>query len=189
MSTPKPRNLEHFKSRAIEEFKLYWIVFAYLAIMFGAFTTYRRLVMAEAGVSYGHLGAGLIEAAVLAKIILVGQALELGKRSESRPLIVSVLVKALAYGFLVALFHVVERAIEALLHGGGWAAIEHRVLMYGPDEMLARTVMVFVSFVPFFALWETARVLGPGKLFDMFLRGRPPEHRARISDRRWYWRR
>ncbi len=172
MSTPKPRNLRHFKERAAEELRLYWVVFAYLALMFGAFTTYRRLLMADVGISYGHYGAAVVEAAVIAKVILIGQALSLGKRFERRPLIVSVLVKALAYGFLVALFDVVERVIEGLLHGGGWPAVEQRLLTYAPDEILARTVMIFVSFIPFFALWETARVLGPGKLSEMFLRGR-----------------
>ena len=75
----------HLKEKAIEEFRLYLIVFAYLALMLGAFTTYRRLVLAQAGISYAHYGAGIIEAAVVAKVILIGQALGVGKRLEVSP--------------------------------------------------------------------------------------------------------
>ena len=48
------------KEKAIEEFKVFWVVAAFLALMFGAFTTYRRLILTEFGISYVHYGAGLI---------------------------------------------------------------------------------------------------------------------------------
>jgi hypothetical protein len=34
--------------------------------------------------------------------------------------------------------------------------------------------MIMVAFIPFFAFWETGRVLGPGKLSEMFLHKRVP---------------
>ena len=37
------------KERALEEFKLYWIITLYLWVFLGIFTVYRRLVVAEAG--------------------------------------------------------------------------------------------------------------------------------------------
>ena len=36
------------------------------------------------------------------------------------------------------------------------------------DELLARTLVVLVAFVPFFAFGEIARVLGEGKLSELF---------------------
>jgi hypothetical protein len=163
----------HLKEKAIEEFRLYWIVFAYLALMFGAFTTYRRLVLSEVGISYGHYGIGIIEAAVIAKVILIGEAFHLGKRIENHALIIAVLVKSVLFGLLVGVFNVLERVIEGLIHGDSWAGIAHRVVVYGPRESLARAVVMIVSFIPFFALWEVARVLGPGKLHEMFWHRRP----------------
>jgi hypothetical protein len=38
----------------------------------------------------------------------------------------------------------------------------------GLYELLARTVMLIVAFVPFFAFWEIGRVLGPGRLSALF---------------------
>lgn len=170
----------HFREKAIEEFKLYWVIFAYLALMFGAFNTYRRLVLSESGISYAHYGAGLIEALVIAKVILIGQAFKLGKRFESRPLIVAVLVKSVLYGLLVGLFSVLERVIEGWVHGDAWPAIAQRLVENGPREILARTLTVIVSFIPFFALWEVGRLLGPGKLFEMFLHNRPASPAQRL---------
>jgi len=164
---------ESLGRRALDELRLYWIVFGFLALMFGAFTTYRRLIMSEVGIGYQHYGAGLIEAAIIAKVILIGNAMSLGKRFERRPLIIVVLVKTLLFGLLVAVFSVLERVVEGLLHGQSWAAIMHRVAVSAPDEILARTLMVIVAFLPFFALWEIGRVLGPGKLGEMFLHRRP----------------
>lgn len=164
---------ESLGHRAMDELKLYWIVFAFLALMFAAFTTYRRLIMSEVGISYQHYGAGLIEAAIIAKVILVGRAMSLGKRFESRPLFVTVLVKTMLFGLLVALFSVLERVVEGMLRHQSWATILHRLAISGPDEILARTLMVLVAFLPFFALWEIGRVLGPGKLDEMFMHRRP----------------
>src|SRR3974390_2556485 len=90
------------KERALEELRVYWTVFAFLALMFGAFTLYRRLILHEAGIGYAHSGAGLIEAAIVAKVILIGQAMSVGRGVERRPLIIAVLVKAVLYGLLVA---------------------------------------------------------------------------------------
>jgi hypothetical protein len=174
------RKAHHFKERAAEEFRLYWVVFAFMALMFCAFVTYRRLVLEEAGISYEHWGAGLIKAAIIAKVILVGQAMKVGRRIENHPLIISVLVKAVLYGLLVAVFNVLERVIEGLIHGSGWQAIAHRVVMNGPNEIVADSLMVLVAFIPFFALWETGRVLGPGTLAELFLRRTPVGNAPRV---------
>jgi len=101
-----------------------------------------------------HYAAALIEAAVIAKVMLIGQIAGLGKRFESEPLIVTVPVKALLYALLVALFGLLEHIIEGVVHGKDWAGIVHAFLSIGIYEILARTLMVIFTFIPFFALWE-----------------------------------
>jgi hypothetical protein len=164
----------HFKEKAVEEFKLYWLVFFFLAVMFGAFNTYRRLILGEVGVNYGHYGAGLIEAAIIAKVILIGDAMKLGRWMEAKyPLIYTVLVKSVLFGLLVAVFNMIEHAIEGLVHGETWALIlAHPFPAQNTNEILARTVVMIVTFIPFFAVWEAGRVLGRGKLSEIFLRHR-----------------
>ena len=89
-------------------------------------------------------------------------------RFENGPLIVAALFKAVLYGAFVAVFAVLEHVIEGLLHGKDWASVLHGLLSVGLHEVLARTLMVIVSFIPFFAFWETNRVLGEGKLLELF---------------------
>ena len=160
------------KEKAIREFKVFWLVTLFLAFLFCAFTLYRRLILTEVGVSYFHYGAGLIEAMIIAKIILIGQALGLGKRFEDGPLIVAALFKAVLYGVFVALFAIFEHLIDGLIHGKNMTLAWQELLGLGKDEIFARTLMVIVTFVPFFAFWETDRVLGEGKLFAMFFQRR-----------------
>ena len=59
------------------------LITAYLAAFFVAFLTYRRLISREFGVSIFHYGYALFEALVIAKVILIGKALGLGK-AQSR---------------------------------------------------------------------------------------------------------
>lgn len=170
MATDVQHAPHHFKEKAVEEFKLYWLVFLFLAVMFGAFNTYRRLILGEVGMTYGHWGAGLIEALVIAKVILIGDAMKLGRWMESKyPLIYTVLVKSVLFGLLVAVFNIMEHSIEGLIHGQAWAQVlAHPLPAQNTNEVLARTVVMIVTFVPFFTVWETARVLGPGKLSEIF---------------------
>ena len=156
------------KERALEEFKIYWIITLYLAVFLGSFTVYRRLILREFDVAYLNYGFALIEALVIAKVILIGKAIGVGRRFEQGPLFLSVLYKSILFGILVFLLGVLERLVEAWIHKTGWAGVLQGITDLGLYELLARVVMLIVAFVPFFAFWEISRVLGPGKLTTMF---------------------
>ena len=46
--------------------------------------------------------------------------------------------------------------------------------MTHPSEMIARTIIIFSIFVPFFAFRELRRVIGEDKFRDLFFRMREP---------------
>lgn len=129
-------------------------------------------MLADSGVSYFHYGAALVEALILAKVILIGQALGLGRRFEGSRLIVPVMVKSVLFAIFTAVFALVEHLIEGLLHHETWNQIGAGMVSAGQSVILARTVMVVVTLVAFFAFWEANRVLGDQKLFDLFFRKR-----------------
>ena len=64
----------NLKAKAVEEFKVFWIITLYLALLFGAFIAYRRLILAEFGVPYLHYGFAIIQALIIAKVIMIGDA-------------------------------------------------------------------------------------------------------------------
>ena len=162
-----------WKSKAIHEMVEYYIIFMYLAVFFGLFTWYRRLILAEYKIIYLHYGISVIKALVLAKVIMIGRALRLGKAwLKDPPLIVPTLYKAVVFTIFVGIFGVVESTVSSLLNGKGIAGGFDEFLSPGTLELLARCMIVFVAFIPFFAFEELGLVLGEGKLGKLFFRGR-----------------
>jgi hypothetical protein len=166
----------HLKERAIEEFKEFWILSLYLFIFLGAFTLYRRMVLAEFGVTYLHYGIALIEALVIAKVVLIGRAIGLDRLCErgGGPLIIPVVLKSAIFALLATLFAVLENVVEGLIRKKDWASIASNGFGIGSLELFARVVMLFVSFIPFFAFWEIGQFLGRHKLIEMFFSRRRP---------------
>jgi hypothetical protein len=169
------------KEKAREELREFWMIALYLAVFLGALMVYRRLVLAEVGVTYLHYGIAIIEALILAKVILIGEALGVGRRFARPPLLVAAVVKAVLFGLLVGAFTVVEHVVEGLVHHRDARAIVASFVEKGFDEMAARTVMMIAAFVPFFAFWEVRRVLGPERFYTLFFTrgGNAEEGRAR----------
>jgi hypothetical protein len=160
---------EEFRRKLGHELREFLAVFLFLALFFSAFTTYRMLLVNEFHLKYFSYGSALVSALVLSKIILLGEYAHLGRRFEGTALIVSTLYKSLAFGLLTAAFHVLEEGIkELVLRKTPFHPGESRNL----NELLARTLVMFCAFIPFFAFRETARVLGEGKLYQLFFRGR-----------------
>ena len=162
------------REKAKEDLRLFSAIAIYLALMLEALFSYRSLTLLESGITAIHYGVAVIEALILAKMILIGQALRLGKGIEGEPLIVSVLVKTLLFGAFVAVFSVIEDVILGWVHHETWDVIAHHVFAGGRDEILARTLVIIVAFIPFFAFSEVDRALGQGKLFALFFRKRTP---------------
>jgi hypothetical protein len=157
------------KARAVEEFKIYWICTAYLFVALGSFILYRRLILAEAGMAYLNYGIAAVEAMIIAKVILIGRALKVGTRFESRPLAISVAYKSIMFGLVVLAFGVVERLVTGLFQHKSLPDILHNLEDVGIYELLARMLMMTIAFVPMFAFWELGRVIGAVKLRGLFL--------------------
>jgi hypothetical protein len=160
------------KEKAIEEFRLFWIIALYLWVFLGSFTVYRRLITAETGTEYLHYGIALIEALVIAKVILIGKIFAFSRRFEDRPLIEPVLYKSILFGVLVLLFGIAEHLVEGWFHKQGLVGGLREIRDLGADELGARVLILVVSFVPFFAFAEIGRVLGTHKLAALFFSNR-----------------
>lgn len=162
-----------WKERVTREFVKYWINVVYLAVFFGAFTWYRRFVLAEYQITYLHYGTAVIEALILAKVILIGDALGLGRGDENKPLIYPTLRKAIVFSCFVGLFAIVEHMVVGLIRGKGFAGGLATLWSEGKDEILSRCVITFFAFIPFFAFRELGMLLGEGKLRALFFRRNP----------------
>lgn len=151
----------------------YLFNFAFLAIFLVAFAWYRRLILAAYHIHYLGYWAPLIEAAILAKVIMLGDVLRVGRRFRSKPLAVTTVYRSVVFSVLVVLFSFLEHIVGALLHGKTVSEGVAEFANKGADEMLAWCVVIFAAFLPFFALKELDGVLGEQTLRKLFFRGRP----------------
>jgi len=155
------------KQKATHELEEFAGISLYLAFFFCSIAAYSALLLNQFHVSYFNYGAALINALVVAKIILIGEYAHLGKRHETKPLFQSATYKAFLFGLLVFGFHIIEEVIKVLWHGEKLTTAFHTIRL---DELLARTLIVFCTFIPLFAFRELGRVMGEEKFRDLFFR-------------------
>jgi len=159
------------KQKATHEFQEFAGIFLYLAFFFCSLATYSMLLLNKFHVSYYNYGAALINALVIAKVILIGEYAHLGKRHETKPLLLSAIYKASLFGLLVFVFHLVEEGVRLLIHGETVASALHQIRI---DDLLSRTLVIFCTFIPLFAFRELQRVLGEVKFRALFFREGAP---------------
>jgi hypothetical protein len=170
MSSPDKK--KDIKKKIYHEMVVYWTNVAYLTLMFAAFTQYRRLVLAAHDITYTNYWVAVIEALVLAKVIMIGDALRFGRRLEHKPLIYSTLLKTVVFSIFVGVFTIIEYVIKGLWKGTAFTELFGTFLGKGPHELLAGCLVTFVAFIPFFAFRELGRVLGEGKIWTLFFQRR-----------------
>jgi hypothetical protein len=158
------------KQKAYHDLKEYLLVVLYLWLVFGLFILYKSLILNEEHISYLARGVALINALVLGKFILMARALHLGDTGKEAPLIYPTLLKSFLFSVVVASCKILEDAAVGFYHhkpfsdsiadlGGGTL-----------KGILTLTLLLFVLLIPFFAVGELQRVLGEGKLAQLFFR-------------------
>ena len=70
---------QNLKARALHEFTSFATMFAYLWVMFLLFQTHQYVVLAQQQIPFTRYGIGLVNALVLAKVMLVADDLRLGE--------------------------------------------------------------------------------------------------------------
>ncbi len=160
-----------FKQKVRRETKEFVTVYLYLILLIGSFNIYRWLLMAEYHVGFFFFGYSLVEALILAKVIIVGEALGIGEKFADKPLIYPTLYKTMLFALCVLVLGLLERLITGFFHRENVTGVFQEVIR-GRYEILGRVFIMFVAFIPFFAFRETMRVLREVKLFDLFFRSR-----------------
>lgn len=166
-----PTKLKRIEKRIESEMKEYAVIAAYFAFLLLSLTTYRKLILAEYDIPYYEYGWALVQAMVLAKVVLLGQAMNLGSRFEDRPIILTTFWKSAIFALLAAALVAAEHVVAALVHHRPVAA-EFQLSGGHGYEMIARFQLMLVAFVPFFALRELGRTVGMDSLSSILFRAR-----------------
>jgi H+/gluconate symporter-like permease len=159
--------MRDIKQKAIHEGQEFAGISLYLAFFFCAVVAYSSVLLGKFHVSFFSYGSALINALVIAKVILIGEYAHLGKKQEARPLVFSALNKAFLFTLLVFAFHLLEEVIKQLVHGDTIASAFHQIRI---DILICRSLVVFCTFIPLFAFRDLQRVLGEDNFRSLFFR-------------------
>jgi len=171
MSSPDKKQ-KSLKEKIFHEMVEYWINVVYLTLVFASFTQYRRFILASHDITYTNYGFAVIEALILAKVIMIGAVFRLGRGLEQKPLIYPTLYKTAVFTLFVGVFTVIENVVKVLWKGTGFTGESVDFLGKGPHEFIANALIVFVAFIPFFGVKELGRVIGQDKIRALFFRRR-----------------
>ncbi len=154
-------------AKAVEEFRRFVVLFLYLWVLFAMFVVNQSIVLREEGIPFAAQGFALINALVLAKVMLLFEAFDPGRWLRRRPLIHPILFEAFLLTILFVIVHILEKAIEGLIHGR--TLVESLPNIGGGSlvGLLSVTAILFIALIPFFAFRNLGLVLGQDRLIAL----------------------
>lgn len=158
------------KHKLVLEGKKLLAIAAYLFLLMSAMDIYKASILGQPVVVGFRLGYNGLEALLFAKVVLIGDLLDLGERFRGYPAIVPTIAKSITFSLFVAAFSVLEVVIEHLFHHSGLSAALDAVAQMNWWAMGLHVGMMFFFFIPLFATWELARVYGIENFIDMFFK-------------------
>jgi hypothetical protein len=160
------------KTRVARELKEFAVMFLYLLIPIGLFVLHQAIVLKAKGINYQFSGVAMVNALVLAKVMLIAEDMGLGTRWRSRPLIWPILDKSISFAVVFIIIHEAEEVLKGLIHGKRLTESIPAVGGGGLIGLLLVGLNMAIALVPFFAYREFSRVMGPGKLQALLFKPR-----------------
>jgi hypothetical protein len=164
MTDAKP----NLKARALHEFARFATMFAYLWAMFLLFQIHQYVILAQHQIPFTQFGVGLVNALVLAKVMLVADDLRLGEWRGRRPLFYPVLMRSVLFAIVFIVFDIIEKMVIGVVHG---KPVAQSIETPGGSGILGGivvAVIIAIALVPFFAFVELSRLMDPGELIRIF---------------------
>ena len=153
---------------AMRELKELVFISIYLYITLGAVILMKTAVLHDAGIAFTPWGIAIVKAVVLAKFMLLGNAMKLGERTTTRPLIWPTLEKAFVYLVLLIILTTIEEAVVGLFHHQSIAASLGELYGTRLQETIAGFVIMLLVLIPYSAFMTLGQALGEGRLVRMF---------------------
>lgn len=163
---------QNVKQRVWNAMKEFLVVTIYLWVIFGLFALYKSVILAEDHVPFAAKGFALINAMVLAKVMVIAKEFRFGEGFDDSPLIYPTLTKSASFCVLLASFKIIEESAVGMFHG---KSFQQSIANLGGGTwqgILCLTLLLFVTLIPFFGFTELEKCLGEGKVKNLFFRSR-----------------
>lgn len=166
------------KEMMTTELKRYAAIAIYLWVLFSMFEIHRIAVLRtvhRASISDYRLGFAALNALIMAKVILVGEAIHIGKRLSEKRIIYSVLLKSVMFALFAVCFNIAEGVIVGLIRGTSIVTSIPQVGGGGLLGMVLFGIMASIVLIPFFLFTEVQQTLGKEMLHSVILQKRPKQ--------------
>ena len=144
-------------------------MFLYLWVLFALFVLHQSIILAQEHINYQAQGFAIINALILAKVMLIGEDLHLGSGLRDKPLAYLILYRSLVFSVFLICFHIVEEVVVGLIRGKSIAQSFPAVGGGSLQGILSVGAIVFVALIPFFAFREIGRVIGKSELWSLLI--------------------
>jgi hypothetical protein len=134
----------------------------------------KTAVLHADGIDFSPWGIAVVKAVVLAKFILIGDAMKIGVRNTAKPLIWPTLRRAFAFLLLLIILTIIEEAVVGLFHHRSIAVSLGDLVGPRLEETIAGYVIMLLILIPYFAFRVLSEALGEGRLERMFFVAREP---------------
>jgi hypothetical protein len=159
------------KTRVVSEAKKYAIIVVYLWALFAAFHLHKALILEDNWRDFWGQGFALVNALVFGKVILIGDALRMGRRISEAPRIYFILARALLLAILLLAFHLIEDIVKAALQGRALEEAVDAITGRNLRRDFAAAILYFLFLIPLLVYDDTSRALGGGLWNMLFVRG------------------
>jgi hypothetical protein len=157
------------KEKAVFQLKEFFGMFLYVWFLLALFDIHQSIILAQEHINYQAQGFAIINALILAKVLLIGEDLHLARELEHKSLAYSILYKSLVFSVLLIGFHIVEEMVVGLIRGRSIAQSFPAAGGGSVQAILSRGAIEFVALIPFFAFREIGRVIGKSELWSLLL--------------------
>jgi hypothetical protein len=136
-----------------------------------------NLILADYGGQFASFMIATASALIVAKALLVANALPVIRRYDRAPLIRPILFKTVFYSVAVFIARMIEHWIEYLLSGhyvfGGF--FRHEIATFSWDRFIAIQLWIVVLFLIYVTASELNHLFGEGELWHLLFTSRPAD--------------
>jgi uncharacterized protein DUF4339 len=164
------------KTRFYGELRKFLAIFAYLWLVFSVFLLHEWAVLASHQIGFTFYGLAMLNALILAKIMLIAEAFGFANRLDDKPLIYPIAFKSIAFSALLILSYIAEESAVGVFHGKSVAESVPQIGGGGLIGALTIGAIMCIALVPFFAFREIARTVGAAEFRALMLGAPTSEH-------------
>jgi hypothetical protein len=146
--------------------KLFWI-FLYMWALLSLFVIHKSIVLNDQNLFY-HQGFAIINAWLLAKVMLTAEMFHVADNLKDKPLIYPIVFKSAIFSVILISFYLFEEVLVGMWHGKTLANSMPAIGGGSLEGILVVGIIMFVVLMPFFALREIGRDIGDDKLYELF---------------------